>query len=97
MLPGDNCYASIAQRVGKCAMCKGDIPRGEDMMVERKTIHKTCFKCGYCDCALRLGCCATDHSLVGRYGLMWFCQDHMLLPPGEKAAKLDQKGVKAKK
>ena len=37
MLPGDNCYASIAQRVGKCAICKGDIPRGEDMMVERKT------------------------------------------------------------
>uniref|UniRef100_A0A915DXJ6 LIM zinc-binding domain-containing protein n=1 Tax=Ditylenchus dipsaci TaxID=166011 RepID=A0A915DXJ6_9BILA len=83
MLPGNNCYTTIPNKIDKCAICKSDVMRGEDMVVERKTIHKNCFKCGYCGCTLQLGRCAIDHSL-SRYGLIYFCGEHMLLGPGER-------------
>uniref|UniRef100_A0A914EPX0 LIM zinc-binding domain-containing protein n=1 Tax=Acrobeloides nanus TaxID=290746 RepID=A0A914EPX0_9BILA len=77
-------------------MCAEEIKTGEDMTVEQKTIHKSCFKCAFCGVAVRIGACARDHSLESRYGLKYFCSDHMLLPPGEKAAQMDKLGIKKK-
>ncbi|KAI1732445.1 LIM domain-containing protein [Ditylenchus destructor] len=86
-----------SQKAGKCATCKQEVIKGEEMMVERQTVHKKCFTCGYCGSVLHLGACATDHSLsVAKYGRIWFCQEHMLMSPAEKSAKLDER-TKGKK
>jgi hypothetical protein len=60
------------------------------------SVHKACFKCAYCDCELKLGYCALEHSFAGRYGPKWFCSDHALLPPMEKEAQLVKKGTNKK-
>ncbi|KAH7723268.1 LIM domain-containing protein [Aphelenchoides avenae] len=85
MLPGNNCYADIKSRKGdKCAICGKETTVTDNMVVEKKTIHKECFKCGVCQVKLVIGHCARDHSLA-RFGPIWFCDNHSLMPPGEKA------------
>ncbi|KAH7726490.1 LIM domain-containing protein [Aphelenchoides avenae] len=85
-------FADNQQRSGeKCALCRKECSTADRTVVEKKTVHKDCFKCGYCGAALQLGSSAQDHSLV-RFGIPWYyCPDHMHLPPDEKKKKLPKK------
>jgi hypothetical protein len=56
-------------------------------------VHKSCFKCSWCDKEVQIGRCSRDASLESKYGIRYFCRDHMLQPPAKKAEELDKKGI----
>jgi hypothetical protein len=48
-------------------------------------VHRACFKCAICGCALHEGIrCAFDHVLYHYWGPQWFCLAHKSLGSGEK-------------
>uniref|UniRef100_A0A914HYC4 LIM zinc-binding domain-containing protein n=1 Tax=Globodera rostochiensis TaxID=31243 RepID=A0A914HYC4_GLORO len=79
----------------KCERCEKEVPFEDKFVVDRLTIHKSCFKCAICDKALSVGACSLERGL-SRYGPLWFCWEHMMTPPGEKEQLIVQKGYKIK-
>uniref|UniRef100_A0A914C2Z5 LIM zinc-binding domain-containing protein n=1 Tax=Acrobeloides nanus TaxID=290746 RepID=A0A914C2Z5_9BILA len=78
----------------KCGFCGEEVEKKDEMVIERKPIHKNCFKCGACGDECKIG-----HSLsvvVGKYGWFFFCGKHKLLSPGEREEALQKRGFQPK-
>ncbi|KAH7696223.1 pollen-specific protein SF3-like isoform 1, partial [Aphelenchoides avenae] len=73
-----------------CASCKGPVAEVDETVIDRQTIHETCFVCGYCNEPLRQGFCRIDLSLGAKFGARWFCTKHQTLTTAEKRAKVEQ-------
>ncbi|CAK5076125.1 unnamed protein product [Meloidogyne enterolobii] len=77
----------------KCERCEQEIKTGEKLVMDRKTIHKGCFKCAICDKILEHGSSGLDNGLA-KYGPIWLCRPHLLLDPTTKEQMVAQKGFK---
>lgn len=88
-----NCYSDLgARRNEVCIVCCENTAVGDHLVVERKYVHKECFKCGACGQELERGLARMDDELarIG-YAFVWFCPQHANLPPIEKATLLHQR------
>lgn len=54
------------------------------------SVHTKCFICPICQAKCFVGSCARDQGVESRYGVYWYCGEHMLLPPGQKTSKLQE-------
>ncbi|KAH7705674.1 hypothetical protein AAVH_27114 [Aphelenchoides avenae] len=73
------------QETTPCAVCRAPVKNAEKVVVDRETIHKECFICGYCDKELKHGACALIKTSMGK---RWFCRNCALLDPSERQKKL---------
>ncbi|KAL3100612.1 hypothetical protein niasHS_001178 [Heterodera schachtii] len=80
----------------KCEICETEIKPTEKLIVEKHTMHISCFKCAFCDVKLSVGACAMEPNLLERFGPLFFCADHMLISPAEKKEQILRKGHKEK-
>ncbi|VDN55471.1 unnamed protein product [Dracunculus medinensis] len=60
---GLSCESVNARRQVCCQLCTKFVYLAERMQVEGMFIHKSCFRCAYCEQPLRLGHCAQDRNL----------------------------------
>ena len=77
----------------KCERCEKEVKANEKLVMDRKTIHKSCFKCGICDKALQHGSSGLDERLK-LYGPIWLCKEHLVMAPKAKEEAIVKKGYK---
>uniref|UniRef100_A0A183BXM1 LIM zinc-binding domain-containing protein n=1 Tax=Globodera pallida TaxID=36090 RepID=A0A183BXM1_GLOPA len=87
------CLSSRDFKNPLCQICEKDVPPTDKIVVDRLTIHKSCFTCAICDKPLQQGSCNLERGLA-RYGTFWLCREHSLIPPGEKEELIVKKGYK---
>ncbi|KAH7722186.1 LIM domain-containing protein [Aphelenchoides avenae] len=83
-------YANEQKYTLKCFICKQELSLEDKMTVEKKTIHKECFKCGICGTDLNIGECARDPILARQGNQLYFCNEHRILPFEEKVGQIKQ-------
>ena len=70
----------------QCASCNRRVYLAERLTIEDVTLHKRCFRCSYCDNALRVGSATIDRCMPD--GTHFYCNAHRYLPVAEKVARL---------
>ncbi|KAH7708099.1 hypothetical protein AAVH_24652 [Aphelenchoides avenae] len=63
-------YTTTTLETKPCFVCKGQVPRADQIVVDKETLHKNCFKCGCCGAELKHGNAAQLKTAVGP---RWFC------------------------
>ncbi|KAK0395835.1 hypothetical protein QR680_001457 [Steinernema hermaphroditum] len=87
----DSLYSSVnARRRQPCAICTDEVYLAEQLLVEKKIIHKRCFRCFYCEQPLRLGNYGTDRAITEAYGIRFYCSQHLMLSFRDKVAKVEK-------
>ncbi|KAI6196371.1 hypothetical protein M3Y94_01100900 [Aphelenchoides besseyi] len=88
-------YTNVQQRRMKlCALCNQDVYLAEQLIVDRLSIHKRCFRCGYCSRPLNPGAAFIDREL-GSDGPRWYCQQHHRLTTADKLSRLHKTTTKS--
>uniref|UniRef100_A0A914QRJ8 LIM zinc-binding domain-containing protein n=2 Tax=Panagrolaimus TaxID=55784 RepID=A0A914QRJ8_9BILA len=78
----------------KCGFCNEEVAKADEMVVERKPIHKNCFKCGACGEECKVGMSLAVQ--INEYGWFFFCGKHKLLSPGERVEAIQARGFQKK-
>uniref|UniRef100_A0A1I8ALX6 LIM zinc-binding domain-containing protein n=2 Tax=Steinernema glaseri TaxID=37863 RepID=A0A1I8ALX6_9BILA len=87
----DSLYSSInSRRRNPCALCSNEVYLAEQLLVEKKVVHKRCFRCCYCEQPLRLGNHGTDRAITEAYGIRFFCSQHMAMSYRDKVARIEK-------
>uniref|UniRef100_A0A914Q7M9 LIM zinc-binding domain-containing protein n=1 Tax=Panagrolaimus davidi TaxID=227884 RepID=A0A914Q7M9_9BILA len=87
-------FGDTQQREKKCGFCNEEVSKADEMIVERKPVHKNCFKCGVCGKECKVGQSLAQQ--IPEFGCFFFCFDHRLLSPGEKVEGIKAKGYQKK-
>ncbi|TMS35548.1 hypothetical protein L596_002928 [Steinernema carpocapsae] len=92
----DSSYSSVnGRRKQPCAICSDEVYLAEQLLVEKKIIHKRCFRCAYCEQPLRLGNYGTDRAITDAYGIRFYCSQHGMMSFREKVARLEKQSKRS--
>lgn len=82
-------YNNVSQRrMRLCSVCQGEVYLAEQLLVDRVSVHKQCFRCAYCDRALTVKNACLDKTFQREYGPRWYCAQHQMLASSDKLLKL---------
>uniref|UniRef100_A0A1I7SW34 F-actin monooxygenase n=1 Tax=Bursaphelenchus xylophilus TaxID=6326 RepID=A0A1I7SW34_BURXY len=88
-------YNTVSQRrMRLCSLCQAEVYLAEQLLVDRVSVHKQCFRCAYCERALTVRNAVIDKSFQNEYGPRWYCAQHQALNPSDKLARLKRTATK---
>lgn len=71
-----------------CQLCHKSVYLAEQIQVEGFYLHRSCFRCAFCQRPLRIGHCGQDRNLE-KYYPRFFCMQHLNLPLHEKFVRIE--------